>query len=142
MNNMDLARKFYSLPRITAADRVELISMFHPRARYHGVGKEDAVGRDAIERLFRKYEQNGRGITELRFDIRHMAAADNFVLIDMVDTFVINGKPFSGVWSIVMEFQDGLITYWQEHYPVADLERLFAEKIEVTETASGPLKRV
>ena len=141
MNNIDLARKFYSLPRITAADRVELIQMFHPRARYHGVGKEKAIGRDAIERLFKKYEQNGRGITELAFDIRHIAAQGNCVLIDMVDTFVINGKPFSGVWSIVMEFEDGLISYWQEHYPVAEIEKLFAGTIEVTESESGPVQR-
>lgn len=137
MDNLDLARKFYSLPRITAEDRVELIAMFHPRARYRGVGKEEAVGRDAIERLFKKYEQGGRGITALTFDIRHIAAAGNFVLIDMVDSFIIDGKPFSGVWSIVMEFEDGLITYWQEHYPVEQIEKMFPQKIAVTESVSA-----
>jgi limonene-1,2-epoxide hydrolase len=135
MNNIDLARKFYSLPRITAEDRVELIRMFHPDARYVGVGKESARGRDAIERLFRKYEANGRGITQIRFDIRHIAASGDAVLLDMVDSFVINGRPFSGVWSIVLEFDNGLITYWQEHYPVEQIERMFAEKIPVTESA-------
>lgn len=134
MSNMDLARRFYSLPRITAEDRVELIAMFHPDARYNGVGKESAEGREAIENLFRKYEQNGRGITDLKFDIRHIAANGNCVLVDMVDSFIINGKPYSGVWSIVFEFDDeGLITFWQEHYDVAGIERMFAEPIPVTE---------
>lgn len=135
-SNIDLARKFYSLPRITAEDRVELIAMFHPDVRYVGVGKESAEGRDAIERLFRKYEQDGRGITDLRFDIRHIAGDGNCVLVDMVDSFVINGRPYSGVWSIVFEFTDGLISYWQEHYDVAGIERMFADAIPVTEAAA------
>jgi limonene-1,2-epoxide hydrolase len=140
MRNIDRARKFYGLPRITAEDRVELINMFHPEARYNGVGKEQAIGRDAIERLFKKYEQNGRGITELTFDIKHIAENGNTVLIDMVDTFMIDGKKFSGVWSIVQEFdENGLITFWQEHYPVAEIEKLFAEEIKVTESLEGPL---
>jgi limonene-1,2-epoxide hydrolase len=136
VNNIELARKFYSLPRITSADRVELISMFHPDVRYVGVNKEFARGRDAIERLFQKYEDSGRGITNLSFDIKHIAQNGNTVLIDMVDSFVINGKPFSGVWSIVFEFQDGLISFWQEHYPVEQIERMFAGKIPVTESAT------
>ena len=136
MNNIELARRFYSLPRITSADRVELISMFHPDVRYVGVNKEFARGRDAIERLFQKYEDSGHGITNLSFDIKHIAQNGNTVLIDMVDSFVINGKPFSGVWSIVFEFQDGLISFWQEHYPVEQIERMFVGKILVTESAT------
>lgn len=138
MRYIDLARKFYSLPRITAEDRVELIAMFHPDARYNGVGKESARGRDAIERLFKKYEDGGRGITDLKFDIRHIAENGNCVLVDMIDSFIINGKPFSGVWSIVFEFDEaGLITFWQEHYDVAGIERLFASPIAVTEQDPG-----
>jgi limonene-1,2-epoxide hydrolase len=141
MNNIDLVRKFYSLPRITSEDRRELLQMFHKDVRYVGVDKESAQGRDAIERLFRKYEAAGRGITDIRFDIKHIAAGGNAVLVDMVDSFVINGRTMSGVWSVVFEFEDGLITFWQEHYPVARIERLFAEPIPVTETAAGPVHR-
>ena len=137
MTNIELARKFYSLPRITSAERRELISMFHPAVRYVGVDKEGAAGRDAIERLFQKYEDGGRGITDLKFDIRHIAASGNAVLIDMVDSFVINGRAFTGVWSIVFEFEDGLITYWQEHYPVERIEAMFARPIPVTEKANA-----
>jgi limonene-1,2-epoxide hydrolase len=140
MGNSDLARKFYSLPRITAEDRVELLEMFHKDVRYWGVGKEKAFGRDAIERLFRKYEASGKGITEIKFDIKHIAENGNCVLIDMVDSFVINGRLFSGVWSIVMEFEDGLITYWQEHYPVAAIEQMFTSGSPVTEAAGGPVR--
>jgi limonene-1,2-epoxide hydrolase len=136
MTYIDLARRFYSLPRITEQDRVDLIAMFHEDVRYVGVGKESARGADAIERLFKKYEDSGRGITDLTFDIRHIAENGNCVLVDMVDTFMINGKRHSGVWSIVFEFDEaGKITFWQEHYDVAAIERLFAGPIPVTETA-------
>jgi limonene-1,2-epoxide hydrolase len=95
VSNIDIIRKFYSLPRITSADRQALLEMLHPDVRYVGVGKESARGRDAIERLFRKYQNSGHGITSLEFDIRHIAENANAVLVDMVDTFVIDGKQFS-----------------------------------------------
>src|SRR5215472_1671559 len=94
MSNIDIIRKFYSMPRISSADRRALLEMFDPDVRYVGVGKESACGRDAIERLFRKYEDSGRGITSLEFDIRHIAENGNTVLVDMVDTFVIDGNRF------------------------------------------------
>jgi limonene-1,2-epoxide hydrolase len=139
MRNIDLARKFYSLPRITREDRTELLSMFHEDVRYVGVGKEKARGRAAIERLFRKYEARGKGISAITFDIKHIAENGNTVLVDMMDTMTVAGRQFSGVWSIVFEFEDGLITFWQEHYPIAEVESLFATPLPVTETDSGPV---
>lgn len=139
MRNIELARKFYSLPRITAEDRVELLSMFHKDVRYVGVGKEKARGREAIERLFGKYEARGKGITAITFDIKHIAENGNTVLVDMVDTIIVGDRKFSGIWSIVFEFENGLITFWQEHYPIAEIEGLFAEAIPATETDNGPL---
>ncbi len=138
MSNIDIVRKFYCLPRITSDDRRELLSMFHEDVRYVGIGKESARGRDAIERLFRKYEASGHGITSLKFDIKHIAENGNAVLVDMVDTFVIDGKEFSGVWSVVFEIESGKIKFWQEHYDVARFEQMYAKAIPVTESASGP----
>jgi limonene-1,2-epoxide hydrolase len=139
MSNIDIIRKFYSLPRITSEDRRELLGMFHEDVQYVGVGKESARGRDAIERLFRKYEASGRGITSLKFDIRHIAENGNAVLVDMVDTFVIDGKEYSGVWSVVFEIENGKIKFWQEHYDVATFEKLYQRGIPVTESSSGPM---
>jgi limonene-1,2-epoxide hydrolase len=139
MRNIDLARKFYSLPRISKQDRIELLSLFHKDVRYVGVGKEKARGREAIERLFTKYEARGKGISAIEFDIKHIAENGNTVLVDMVDTITVGDRKFSGVWSIVFEFENGLITFWQEHYPIADVERLFAKSVPVTESESGPV---
>ena len=139
MSNIDIIRKFYRLPRITSEDRRELLSMFHEDIQYVGVGKESARGRDAIERLFRKYEASGRGITSLKFDIRHIAENGNAVLVDMIDTFVIDGKEYSGVWSVVFEIENGKIKFWQEHYDVATFEKLYRRGIPVTESSSGPV---
>ena len=140
MSNIDFIRKFYSLPRITSDDRRELLSMFHKDVQYVGVGKESAHGRDAIERLFRKYEASGRGITSLKFDIKHIAENGNAVLVDMVDTFVIDGKEYSGVWSVVFEVENGKIKFWQEHYDVAKFEQMYQKRIPVTESNSGPVQ--
>ena len=138
MSNIDIIRRFYSLPRITSADRQALLEMLHPDVRYVGVGKESARGRDAIERLFRKYENSGRGITSLEFDIRHIAENGNAVLVDMVDRFVIDGKQFSGVWSVVFELEDGKITFWQEQYDVSAFDKMYRRGVPVTETPIDP----
>lgn len=137
MSNIDFIRRFYSLPRITAEDRVELIGMFHKDVEYHGVDKERAHGRDAIERLFTKYEAQGRGVTDVKFEINHIAETGNTVLVDMVDSFVVNGRPFSGVWSHVFKIENDQIIFWQEHYPVERMEAMFADPIPVTESGLG-----
>ena len=143
-SNMDLARRFYGLPRITAEDRVDLIAMFHPDAHYVGVGKESARGRDAIERLFRKYEQDGRGITDLKFDIRHIAENGNCVLVDMVDSFVIDGRPYSAVgrrWAlpwrapgpchaVLWRTNSAVTTYRHGPRPVAPIGQQVASAID------------
>ena len=126
MSNIDLAKRFYSLPRITPEDRAELIKMFHEDVEYHGVGKQRAYGRDALGKLFARQKAEGTGITDITFEIKHIVENGNTVLIDMVDTLTINGKIFSGVWSIVFEFDNnGQITYWQEHYPLEKIESLY-----------------
>ena len=47
----------------------------------------------------------------------------------MVDSFVVNGRPFSGVWSHVFKIENDQIIFWQEHYPVERMEAMFADPI-------------
>jgi limonene-1,2-epoxide hydrolase len=58
----------------------------------------------------------------------------------MVDTFVIDGKEFSGVWSVVFEIEKGKIRFWQEHYDVAKFEQMYAKGIPVTESTGGVVR--
>jgi ketosteroid isomerase-like protein len=91
MSNIDVIRRFYSLPRNTAEERKELLNMLADDIEYHGVYKEDAKGRDAIERLFRKYE--GGRQTDIQFNIRHIAENGDTVLVDMVEPPPISWTP-------------------------------------------------
>lgn len=131
ISNMDLIRKMYALPRNTADDRAELMGMLADDIRYVGVGKESAKGRDGIERLFSKYEHSGQ--TDVTFEIRHIAENGKAVLVDMLDTFTVDGKKTEVVFSNVFHVENGKITYWQEHYDVAKLESAFGRNIPVTE---------
>jgi limonene-1,2-epoxide hydrolase len=114
--------------------------MFHEDVHYVGVGKESARGRDAIERLFRKYEASGRGITSLKFDIRHIAETGMPYSSTWSTRSSSNGKEFSGVWSVVFEVENGKIRFWQEHYDVAKFEQMYAKGIPVTESATEPAR--
>jgi len=133
VSNIDLIRKFYSLPRNTREERGALLDMLADDIEYRGVGQESAKGRDAIERLFRKYENSGQ--SDIRFDIRHIAENGDVVLVDMVDTITIAGRSVAIVFSLVFKVRNGKIAYWQEHYDRAALEAAFGKRIPVTELA-------
>ena len=131
MTPIELIRYFYDLPRNNAAERGELLNMLTDDIHYVGVGKESAQGREAIERLFSKYE--GSGQSDVTFDIKNIAADGNTVLIDMVDTFTINGTSIDVVFSNVFKVRGDKICYWQEHYDLTNYEAAFGKKIPVTE---------
>lgn len=90
MSNIDVMRRFYALPRNTAAERGELLGMLDDDIEYVGIYKESARGSAAIERLFKKYEHSGQ--SDIAFDIRFIAENGDVVMVDMVDTFTIDGK--------------------------------------------------
>ncbi len=133
MSNIDVIRKFYALPRNTREERGDLLNMLADDIEYVGVGKESAKGRDAIERLFSKYE--GSGQTDVKFDIKHIAENGEVVLVDMVDTFTIADRSIDVVFSNVFKVRNGKIAYWQEHYDLTNYEAAFGKKIPVTEKA-------
>jgi limonene-1,2-epoxide hydrolase len=133
MSNIDVIRHFYALPRNTADERGDLLHMLADDIVYVGIGKESAKGRDAVERLFRKYE--GSGQTDVKFTIKHIAENGDTVLVDMVDTFTIKGKSIDVVFSNVFKVRNGKITFWQEHYDLNSFENAFGKPIPVTEKA-------
>jgi len=131
MRYIELARKFYGLPRITTEDRAQLFTMLHDDIHYVGLGKDDVRGKSTLEGLYRKYhdDKQHQGVTKLVFDIRHVAENGNCVLLDMRNTFVIGGNEFTMPFSIVLKFDEatGLITYWQEHYDLANFYKFYNE---------------
>jgi limonene-1,2-epoxide hydrolase len=131
MGYIKLARKFYSLPRITAEDRKQLFAMLHDDIHYVGLGKDDVRGKATLEALYRKYHDDKKheGVTSLTFDIRNVAENGNSVLLDMRNTFVIAGNEFTMPFSIVLKFDEktGLINYWQEHYDLATFYKFYGE---------------
>ena len=135
VSNIDVIRRFYALPRNTAAERGELLAMLDDDIEYVGIGKEGARGRAAIERLFSKYE--GGGQSDIRFDIRHIAENGDTVLVDMVDYITIAGRTIDVAFSNVFKVRNGRICYWQEHYDRGRLEGAFPRPIPVTEAAAA-----
>jgi hypothetical protein len=137
MRYIELARKFYSLPRITAEDRVEFFKLLHDDVHYVGLGKDDVRGKATLEALYQKYhdEKEEEGVTSLTFDIKHVAENGTTVLLDMRNTFVIGTNEFTMPFSIVLKFDEatGLVTYWQEHYDIATFYKLYGEAVPTPE---------
>lgn len=137
MRYIELARQFYSAPRITAEDRMEFFKLLHEDIHYVGLGKDDVRGKATLEALYRKYhdEKKDEGVTKLTFDIKHAAENGNMVLLDMRNTFVIGTKSFTMPFSIVLKFDEasGLATYWQEHYDIATFYKLYDEAVPTPE---------
>ena len=133
MQYTELARRFYSLPRITAEDRLQLFAMLADDIHYVGLGKDDVRGKATLEALYRKYhdDKQHEGVTRLTFDIRHVAEDGNCVLLDMRNTFVISGHEFTMPFSIVLKFDENskLINYWQEHYDIAKFYAFYNEAV-------------
>ena len=94
-----------------------------------GFFREDAVckdprgahsGLDAIKKLWESDLQMAPSTT---VDIKSIASNGGTVMVERVDTFPIQGKPFG--FEIVGVFEvgsDGLITRWQEYYDRRSLE--------------------
>lgn len=133
MRYIELARNFYSAPRITAEDRLEFFKLLHEDVHYVGLGKDDVRGKATLEALYRKYhdDKEEEGVTSLTFDIRHAAENGPTVLLDMRNTFVIGTNEFTMPFSIVLTFDEtsGLVTYWQEHYDIATFYKLYGEAV-------------
>lgn len=135
MSKVDVIRRFYELPRNTVDVRGELMAMLTDDIEYVGLGKESAKGREAVERLFRKYESVGQA--NIEFDIKHIAEAGDYVLVDMIDTITVGEKKTAVQFSNVFGVRGDKIFYWREHYDIGRYEAAFGRAVPITEIAQS-----
>ena len=83
---------------------------------YHNMPMEPVVGIDGV----REYLRSAWTFSECHWDLINIAVANETVLTERVDAFVINGRsvvlPLMGVF----EVHNGKITVWRDYFDLAD----------------------
>ena len=83
---------------------------------YHNMPVEPVVGINSV----REYLRSAWTFSECHWDLINIAVANETVLTERVDAFVINGRsvvlPLMGVF----EVHNGKITVWRDYFDLAD----------------------
>ncbi len=83
---------------------------------YHNMPMEPVVGIDGV----REYLRSAWTFSECHWELVNIAVANETVLTERVDAFVINGRsvvlPLMGVF----EVHNGKITVWRDYFDLAD----------------------
>lgn len=83
---------------------------------YHNMPMAPVVGIDGV----REYLRSAWTFSECHWDLINIAVANETVLTERVDAFVINGRsvvlPLMGVF----EVHNGKITVWRDYFDLAD----------------------
>jgi len=99
-----------------ARDQQRILDAFTDDGIYHNMPLQPAVGKAAIAVLL--------GVilgpaSDVRFEIRHIAAAGDVVMTERVDRFVIGGKTVELPVMGAFEVRGGKIAAWRDYFDMA-----------------------
>jgi len=99
-----------------ARDQQRILDAFTDDGVYHNMPLEPAVGKKAIAALLGVILAPA---SEVKFEIRHIAAAGDMVLTERVDRFVMGGKNVALPVMGAFEVRDGKIAAWRDYFDMA-----------------------
>lgn len=91
----------------------ELLGFFTDDAIYHNIPTDPAQGHDAIRAVMMLFVPIAKGIG---FKITHLAANDDVVFTERVDSFVLDKGTISLPVAGVFEIRDGKIAAWRDYF--------------------------
>lgn len=99
-----------------ARDQQRILDAFTDDGVYHNMPLQPAVGKAAIAALL--------GVilgpaSEVKFEIRQIAAAGDVVLTERIDRFVMGGKTVELPVMGAFEVRDGKIAAWRDYFDMA-----------------------
>ena len=106
-----------------ARDQQRILESFTDDGVYHNMPLEPAVGKAAIAALLGVILAPA---SEVKFEIRHIAAAGDVVLTERVDTFVMGGKTVTLPVMGAFEVRGGKIAAWRDYFDMAMWQKQFA----------------
>ena len=111
---IDVVRDFCSAWE--ARDQQRILDAFTDDGVYHNMPLDPAVGKAAIAALL--------GVilgpaSDVKFEIKHIAAVGDVVLTERVDRFIIGGKTVDLPVMGAFEVRDGKIAAWRDYFDMA-----------------------
>jgi len=99
-----------------ARDEQRILDAFTDDGVYHNMPMAPATGKDAIKGLLAMILAPA---SDVKFEIKHIAANGDVVLTERVDTFVIGGKTVTLPVMGAFEVRDGKIAAWRDYFDLA-----------------------
>jgi limonene-1,2-epoxide hydrolase len=116
--NIALVRRFFEA--CARADPDEFSAYFTEDASWWNSPWKLVKGREAIrETLLRGAER----MTALPWEILHIAAADDIVMTERVDHFLVGQSRVSVPCMGIIEVRDGKIAAWRDYWDLRQVER-------------------
>src|SRR5581483_6468546 len=99
-----------------ARDEQRILDAFTDDGVYHNMPMAPATGKDAIKGLLAMILAPA---SDVKFEIKHIAANGDVVLTERVDTCVIGGKTVTLPVMGAFEVRDGKIAAWRDYFDLA-----------------------
>jgi len=103
-----------------ARDQQRILDAFTEDGVYHNMPMQPAVGKDAIKGLLGMILAPA---SDVKFEIKHIAADGNVVMTERLDAFVMGGKTVTLPVMGVFEVRDGKIAAWRDYFDLATWTR-------------------
>lgn len=97
-------------------DQQQILDGFTDDAVYHNIPMQPAAGKEAIKGLLGMILGPA---SDVRFEIRNIAAAGDVVMTERVDTFKMGDKTVTLPVMGVFEVRDGKIAAWRDYFDLA-----------------------
>jgi limonene-1,2-epoxide hydrolase len=99
-----------------ARDQQRILDAFTDDGEYHNMPLDPAVGKAAIAALLGVILSPA---SDVKFEIRQIAAAGDVVLTERIDRFVMGGKTVELPVMGAFEVRGGMIAAWRDYFDMA-----------------------
>ncbi len=99
-----------------ARDQQRILDAFTDDGVYHNMPMAPATGKDAIKALLGMILAPA---SDVKFEIKQIAANGNVVLTERLDAFVMGGKTVTLPVMGAFEVRDGKIAAWRDYFDLA-----------------------
>jgi len=118
-----LIRRF--LEACVRADPDEFASYFTEDAQWWNAPWKPVKGREAIRETLRR---GSEGMKALPWEIRHIVADGDIVMVERVDNFLVGDTRISVPCMGIFELRDGKIAAWRDYWDLHQFERQLPPK--------------
>lgn len=116
--SISLIRGF--LEACARADPEEFANYFSEDATWWNAPWKPVQGREAIRETLRRGAER---MTALPWEIRHIVADGDIVMVERVDNFLVGERRVSVPCMGVFELRDGKINAWRDYWDLKQFER-------------------